>query len=181
MGPPIPELDLSKVVSMANKSTDIFNFSLGDRINTVGSPDQDGQYGFSYLADNLKGNRAEKDLDVLIGVIDSQIYDELYSSTDEDNKCIIISVKNVKSILDRARKSYTDYLLCEIGAQLLAIELRRTKKNISIVPEDCGQPWHKETKSCLFDYDENRDDTFKKLMSPQLCTKCKARRAFGQR
>lgn len=173
MGPLIPEIDLSKVQRTANKAQKTFHFSIGDKIETIGPSDVDGQYDFGRLEKLLKENRGESGVDIIIGVIDVGIYDELYSGIDENCKCIIISLYDIKATLERSRKSYVDYVLCEIAAQLLAIQYRRAMK-ISVAPEDCEEPWHDETRSCLFDYDENRYHTFKKLMSPTLCAKCKA-------
>jgi len=173
MGPPNPELDLSKVVRMANASQNIFSFSLGDKLETIGPPNLEGQYKFSDLVKTLKDSRLEEDVNVFIGVIDFPIYDELFSSIDEGNLYIIISLYDIDGILERSRKNSNDYVLCEIGAQLLAIEERRAK-DISIDPEEPGEPWHEETRACLFDYDKTRFYSYKKLMLPQLCSGCNA-------
>lgn len=175
MGTLIPQsdLDLDKVRHMANKAQKIFNFTLADPIETIGDADEDGQYKFSNIARILKSTRCEQNINVLVGIIDSPIRDELYSGIDEDFRCIIISLTDIDHILERSKKSYTDYVLSETAAQLLAIEYRRAE-GISADPEACAPPWHRETKSCLFDYDENRDQTYKKLMLPQLCVTCKA-------
>ena len=172
MGPLVPNFDLEKVRHMANKAQKVFTFTVGDQITTVGSTDRDEQYKFNDLSQTLK-QRSEEDINVLIGVIDSKIHNELYSGVDGDNQLIIVSLADIRNMLQLSRKGYNDYVLCEIGAQLLAIEYRRIR-SISFDPEECGVPWHEETLSCLFDYDENRDHTYKKLMSPKLCAKCKA-------
>lgn len=171
MGSQFPRLNLSDVVRVANKAQRSFHFRMGDAIETVGPPDQDGQYSFKSVAQLLQTTRVVDDAGIIVGVIDEQLFDELFSAVDEGCRYIIISICDIKGILNPSKKSYADYVLCEVAAQLLAIEYRRIK-GISADPKKCEPPWHLETKSCLFDYDETRRQTYKKMMWPQLCAPC---------
>jgi hypothetical protein len=86
---------------------------------------------------------------------------------------IVISITPVEDLLPRINKSKADYVLLEIAAQLLTIDYRR-QTNLSAEPEVCELPWHKETRSCVFDYCDNPPHTLKKLMAPKLCSECLA-------
>ena len=47
------------------------------------------------------------------------------------------------------------------------------KKQLNVDPQDCGLPWHEETRSCVFDYSDVLEDTSKKLVKPKLCSTCR--------
>ena len=179
MGVLIRGLDLSAVVRAGNAVQSSFLFTLGQKMDSVGEPRVvgdprvDGTYDFATLAVRLLSSRASPDIDVLVGVVDVEIFDELFSAIDENSKCIIVSIDNIEDILRRTNASYTGYILVEIAAQLLTIALRRTMKDV-VKPEDCGPPWHQETKACLFDYSEKRDHTGKKLIEMSVCDACEA-------
>lgn len=146
-------------------------FGVGYPIASIGDPDQDGQYSFKPLTRLLQKTKDEAD--IVVGVIDEPLFEDLFSTVDEDCRCIVISTWNVEGILGPSGKNHADYVLCETAAQLLAIDYRKRKEFFTANPQKCELPWHKETRSCLLDYDEERRQTYKKLMSPQLCKKCK--------
>ena len=174
MGPLVPGLKLEDVVGVANSAQNSFEFSVGVPIETLGTADKDdGQYFFDSLENLLEENRRNDDVDVLVGVIDEQIDDELFSSINKECSCIIISVAGVDEILERSDKTYADYVLCETAAQLLALKYRK-HSGIHADPKECEKPWHRQPKICLFDYDETRRHTYKKLMFPKLCKPCEA-------
>ena len=99
MGSEYPGLNLNDVVRVANKAQQTFQFTVGYKIETVGVQDKDGQYSFGHLARLLKKTRRVDDVEIIVGVIDAMIYDELFSTTDEDDTCVIISVNDVDGIL----------------------------------------------------------------------------------
>jgi hypothetical protein len=173
MGPPIRDLNFSNIARIANKSQDHYQFVIGDGILNLGSPNESGEYKVSDLAKLLEARRSEAKVDVAIGVIDSPLYWELFSSLDKGNNNIVISIDDIHETLERTKKSYAAYVLVEIAAQLLTIEYRRLTGK-SLEPEECGEPWHKETKSCLFDYSDYRPHSGKKLIDPHLCDSCRA-------
>ena len=175
MGPPDRDrdCDLTRVATLANRHQKHFEFTVSDPIQSLGAPLDDGSYAVDRLVDVLLNNRAESAETLLVGVIDSEVGDKLFSSLDRENRCIIISIDDVDSILKATSTTLTGYVLVETAAQLLTLEYRR-RTNVSINPDDCGEPWHEETRECLFDYCEKREATGKKLMVPKLCSVCQA-------
>lgn len=173
MGPPPDNLNLKGVVKTANRAQEYFNCVLGDPINTLGSPNTDGEYTVTQLATLLETRRRQNNAETEIGVIDAPLYDELFSGVDAASNNIVISITPVESLLSGINKSKADYVLLEVGAQLLTIEYRR-QTNLSVEPEVCERPWHKETRSCLFDYCDHPPHTLKKLKEHRLCAECQS-------
>ena len=165
--------DLTHVVKLANRCQEHFEFTVSDPIQSLGNPLADGSYTVDILVDVLLNNRVESDETVLVGVVDSEVGDKVFSCLDRKNRCIIISIDDVDSILKSTSTTLTGYVLVETAAQLLTLEYRR-RTNISIDPDNCGDPWHEETRECLFYYCEKREHSGKKLMAPKMCLACQA-------
>ena len=170
----LPEgLDLARVVKRANKAQKHYSFSLGEELEVATDPDADEeQYTFHTLAVRL-GARRDSATQLLVGVTDYGVYDELFSAVDNDLSCIIVSTADIQKLIDADRTTTAGYVLFEIAAELLTIEYRRLTKK-SFDPTECGAPWHMVRKSCIFDYDEERKHTGKKMLKPNLCRRCKS-------
>ena len=174
MGPLAQEFNIGRIKKRGNQAQNYYSFGVGDEITALGVP-EDGRYTADSLLKLLGQNRGSTDIDVLIGVVDCQIYDDLFSAVDKDNKCIIISTQanNIRGIVEKFKTTIEAYVLVQIGAQLLTIEYRRAI-NTTADPEDCEPPWHEETRSCVFDYSDDFEHTAKKLIALSLCESCKA-------
>ena len=173
MGPLVTGLNLTTISTFANRCQKHFHFTVSDPIQSVGKPSDNASYTVDSLADALLNNRAELGDTVLIGVVDSEVGDKVFSSLDRKNRCIIISIDDVDSILKQTKTTLKGYVLVETAAQLLTLKYRR-RVQVSIDPDACGEPWHEETRECLFDYCEKREHTGKKLMVPKICSHCQA-------
>lgn len=175
LGPLHGHLNLREVASKANGSQahHVFHWD-DDAILHLKDPTEDSgrQYSFAALADRL-GSKRGADAEVLVGVTDHPIYDELYSAVTSDLRCIVISTADIEEVIDAESTSVAGYVLFEISAQLLTIEYRRLAR-IMPDPEKCCEPWHLERRSCMFDYDEERKHTGKKMAAPSLCKTCQA-------
>jgi hypothetical protein len=172
MGAPFHELNLAEVVKIGNLAQQHFRFISGDKILHLGDPDEDGRYGVSQLIDLLEARKKGNAARIFVGVIDSPLQDELFSAVDSTNSHIIVSIDDIAGILSTSNKACVDYVLFEIAAQLLTIEYRRSIGKCA-PPEECHDPWHKETRSCVFDYCDYRPQTWKKLISLHLCDECR--------
>lgn len=174
MGPLPGEVNIDRIKKRGNNAQNYYSFTVGDEITSLGRP-QKGEYTADHLLGLLKRERGSGDIDVLVGVLDSPIHDDLFSAVDRDNKCIVISTQanNIRNIVIDCKTSIEAYVLVQIAAQLLTIEYRRAT-NTTADPEDCEPPWHAETKSCVFDYSDIVEHTGKKLIAPRLCESCKA-------
>ncbi len=168
------DLNLRAVQKTANKVQDHFQFVVGDPINHLGQPNEDGEYWVADLAALLEDRRLRNAAEFEIGVTDSPLCEELFSGVDSASNNIAISVANIDDLLSKINKTGAAYVLVEIAAQLLTLDYRR-QTALSVEPETCAPPWHEETRSCIFDYCGNRPHTVKKLMSPKLCSECEAR------
>ena len=173
IGPLDEGLDLGRVAKRANKAQEQYEFALGDVVNVTTEPDEgDSQYSFEALAERLYVRR-EDGTQLLVGVTDLHIFDELFSAVDEQLSCVIISTADIQDVIDGDRTTPGGYVLFEIAAQLLTIEYRRMAK-WTCPPTTCGKPWHNTRQACIFDYDEERQHTGKKMLKPRLCPECKA-------
>ena len=110
----------------------------------------------------------------MVGVTDHPVYDELFSAVARDLSCIIVSTADIGNVIDADRTTAAGYVLFEIAAELLTIEYRcLTTERFD--PAECKAPWHIARRSCIFDYDDERQHTGGKMLRPQLCEECKLR------
>ena len=172
MGPLVAACDEAWLVRAANRSQTFYHFEVGDPVPSLGTPDEDGAYRIDDLIDILVQSRAE-DGAILVGIVDATIGDEYFSALNRKNDCVLVSIDGVESILEKTGTTLQGYVLVEVAAQLLTIDYRQ-RADISVDPDECGPPWHGDTRQCLFDYCEKRDHSGKKLMAPNLCVRCHA-------
>lgn len=168
------ELNLGKVVRTANRVQRHFHLSVERAIEHLGEPGIDGEYRFDGLADLLKVGRDLSAGQVVVGVIDSILEtNELFSGVDEANCCIVVSTtgNDLPTLLAQHNRTFESYILTEVAAQLLAIEYRR-HTGLSCDPAECGSPWHRDPRACLFDYCDDPHHTLKKLINPRVCDAC---------
>ena len=173
MGPLVAACDEAWLVRAANRSQTFYHFEVGDPVPSLGAPDEDGAYRIDNLIDILVQSRAE-DGAILVGIVDATIGDEYFSALNRKNDCVLVSIDGVQSILEKTQTTLQGYVLVEVAAQLLTIAYRQ-RANISADPNECGLPWHGDTRQCLFDYCEKREHSGKKLMAPNLCARCRAK------
>ena len=175
MGPCGEGVNLTKIKKYGNKAQPHYSFSVGDSLSELGPPNEHGKYTVRQLLDLLLKVRNEENVDILVGVIDIPLVDDIFSSTDHSNGAIVVSTQsgNIRATISGINSTIGAYVLMEIAAQILAIEFRRAAE-IHAEPENCEKPWHTETKSCVFDYSDNLPDTEKKLLNPRLCDSCRA-------
>ena len=165
---------MPRLVRAANRSQKFYHFEDSDPVQSLGDPDEDGAYGIDSLINVLVNSRAEADDKILVGIVDATMGDEHFSAVDRDNRCIVVSIDEIQPILEKTSTTVEGYVLVEMAAQLLTIDYRR-RANVSVAPDECGPPWHGDTRPCLFDYCEKRDYSGKKLMDPNLCDECRAK------
>ena len=174
LGPMRDGLDLARVAKRANRAQSLYHFLVGEPLSVPTEPDAgDGQYTFQELAGRLTV-RGVGSAQLLVGVTDHSIYDELFSAVDEDLSCILISTADIGDVIDADRTTAAGYVLFEIAAELLTIEYRRLTNQKSD-PTTCELPWHIVRKSCIFDYDSERKHTGEKMLKPDLCAACRSR------
>lgn len=172
LGPLHEQLNLRGVVNKANRSQGQYIFHLADPLEYLEeSTEDEGQYKFDLLADHLQRKRGSDTAQVLIGVTDHAIHDQMFSALSSDFTCILISTADIEEGTITQKTSMAGYVLFEIGAQLLTIEYRRLRE-IKSEPEECAEPWHKERRTCLFDWDEERKHTGQKIASQKICVLC---------
>ena len=167
--------NITTIARYGNKAQDLYTFSIGDPICELDTPNSDGKYTVTELLTKLLDARSEENIDILVGIVDMPLVDDIFSSTDPKNSAIIVSTQSglIRSTVTRVNSTIEKYILMEIAAQILAIAYRRAAK-INADPEDCEKPWHEQTKSCIFDYSDHLPDTAKKLVNPNICVSCKA-------
>ena len=167
-------LDLDKVVRWANKAQEYYSFSLDEALGVTTDPDaEDEQYRFETLAARLDA-RSNDGTQLLVGVTDVHVYDELFSAVDQPLRRIIVSTADIRNVIDGDRTTAAGYVLFEIAAELLTIEYRRLTRE-TFDPTECAAPWHRARQSCIFDYDEEREHTGEKMLQPKLCPTCKSK------
>ena len=174
LGPLHEQLNLKGVVNKANRSQGQYIFHLADPLEYLPEPTEDEghQYKFDLLADLLQSKRGNDTAQVLIGVIDHAIHDQMFSALNSELTCILISTADIEEGNVTQKTSMAGYVLFEIGAQLLTIEYRHLRK-IKSEPEECAEPWHKKRLTCVFDWDEERKYTGQKIASPKICEVCR--------
>lgn len=168
-----PGVNLDLVKRMAQRVQRHYHFSIGDRITNLGEPMENGLYQSARLLDVLIDNRQIDGDSICVGITHCQLHDEIMSAVDLNNRAVLITTDptTTEPFLSRVQANITGYVLFEMAAQLLTIDYRhRTQLNID--PEDCGSPWHKQTKGCVFDYSDVLKDTRIKLIKPTICSEC---------
>ena len=174
MGPLVAACDVAWLVRAANSSQKVYRFEVGDPLQSLGDPDEDGAYPIDNLIDILVKSRAGASGAILVGIVDVTMGDEYFSAVNRENDCILVSISGVQPILEKTRTTLQGYVLVEVAAQLLTIAYRQ-RADISTDPDECELPWHGDTRQCLFDYCEKREHSGKKLMAPNLCVRCRAK------
>ena len=131
MGPLPRRALLDTVVERGNGVQQHYAFAISEPLTSLGPPNDKGEYRFKSLAEKLlqrkRGSGSDSTADILVGVVDSPLYDELFSGIDESLRVVIVSTANMLDTLERTQRSHADYVLVEIAAQLLAIEYRSNK------------------------------------------------------
>lgn len=173
MGPLPTTVELKRVMSRANRVQSHYQFVLGDPLKHLGVPDNDGRYTVTELAALLEQRRVLSNAEATVGVVDCPLVDELFSAVDKAARTVVVSTDDLDAILTRTNSSRNQFVLVEIAAQLLTIDYRR-QTGITPEPNVCAPPWHKEGRACLFDYCDNRPQTGRKLIAPQLCEQCRS-------
>lgn len=173
LGPLRVGLKLTTVVDRANRAQQSYFFRLGDSVESTGEPDaEQGRYTFDRLASRL-ATRRDENTQLLVGVTDHAVHDEMFSAVAKDLSCIIVSTDDIQTVLKTDGTTDTGYVLFEIAAQLLTIEYRRLSEE-RFPPTECGAPWHRERRRCIFYWDEERQHTGQKMLEPGLCPPCDA-------
>jgi hypothetical protein len=89
MGPLPNDLNLSGVARAANKVQQHFQCVVGDPINHLGEPDEEGEYKVAELATLLETRRQQNAAEIEVGVIDAPLYEELFSGVDSESNNIV--------------------------------------------------------------------------------------------
>lgn len=178
------KVNLHEVAIELNAAQDVYVFEVRDPLFNLPDPDRhepgnpaaQPQYDANKLFSYLRAYRTPaSDTEIQVGVIKHKIYYNMYSLISPTNDAIIVTLRvpQIDQILQKARKTFSQYVELEIGAQLLALWYRRCAK-LSYAPEECGEPWHKARWNCLFDWYGLDPDNIGKLMAPQVCDQVKA-------
>jgi hypothetical protein len=127
------------------------------------------RYDSAELFNYMKIHRSGGPGSLPFGVIDSEIYDDLFSTTDIDNTAGIVSthVTSLKEVLALSQKTVEQYIELEIGIQLLAMAYRQ-RASIRADPAECALPWHIDRRECIFDYYGLSAGDTQKLTSPKI-------------
>lgn len=165
------QLSLEKVVKFANGAQSYFKFNLSNSITNIGDPNKNGKYKTGFLTKLINDTKTDSKQDIRVGVIDYPLWGGLFSGINKDCNCIIISIHNIDGIIKDTWSTYEAYVLTEIAVQLLTIKYR-ISKHLIVKPEKLEKPWHRQTKSCLFDYCEIPAHTRRKLIAPNICDSC---------
>lgn len=179
LGPVASRVDINRVRTDLNDAQRVYEFVVYDSllnlpVPTVARPDGRNlppAYApdalFEYVWTHRGTTRGTPP--VLFGVIDTEVFDGLYSAIDRSNRMGVVSlcVDSLPDVLSASRKTREQYVELEVGAQLLAIQYRR-RAGLSCDPGGCDKPWHIERRDCLFDYFGLTADDVQKLISPKL-------------
>src|SRR5688572_10069485 len=95
------------------------------------------QYDPNQLFRYLWRHRGRENL-ILVGIVDNEIFDDLYSTVDKKNLMVLVSLRTrlLSRVLEISKKTVEQYVTLEIGTQLLAIQYRRITK-LSADPLKC--------------------------------------------
>lgn len=179
IGPVAARLDLETLLKRMNAAQVVYVFSLGDALldppaptiprsdGTNGSPEYDADRLFEYMAVGRK--LSDDQTAITCGVVDSEIFDDLWSVSDRTNTMILVTtrVSSLPGVLRVSRRPLEQYVELEIAIQLLTIDYRG-RVGLSVPPNRCGLPWHVERLGCLFDYYGLSEQNVQKLVAPRL-------------
>jgi hypothetical protein len=175
LGPISHKVNLTKLVDQLNACQHRYAFREADPIwhlpEPGAAPGNSPVYQPHDLFNVIEKQRTKSGLQrhIVAAITDNEIFEDLYSTIDNKNQAILISLRaeSLAEILASARKSYTQYAALELGAQLLALKYRRCAQ-VTIDPTDCGPPWHRDRRNDLFDYFGLDPTNTRKLLAPKL-------------
>ena len=176
LGPLNNKVDLEHLASLLNKHQLFYRFDVLSSLQNLPYPaiPRPGNNLPAFHPDQLFEYMEEKRRsaggDVLLaGVIDSEVHDDLYSTSDRFNRACIVSLRtdNLAEVIAESGKTYEQYVALELAAQLLSIQFRRAA-GISADPCACVSPWHEERLNCLFDYYGLTSGNVTKLIEARL-------------
>ena len=127
VGPLVAACEVAWLVRAASRSQQFYHFEVGDPVQSLGAPDEDGAYRIDDLIDILVKSRAEADGAILVGIVDAEMGDECFSAVNRENDCILVSIDGVQPILEKTRTTLQGYVLVEVAAQLLTIAYRQRR------------------------------------------------------
>jgi hypothetical protein len=179
LGPVYERVNIRAIADNLNSTQRLYQFTVDDPLLNLPqptvytpalgnvSPQFDAAELFEYILRH-RGMHLSSNV-IIVGIIDTEVYDELFSTIDRANTMILVStrINNLPVVLAQSRKTYEQYVALEIGAQLLAIEYRR-RAGIFADPKTCAKPWHIERRNCLFDYYGLDPANVQKLISPKI-------------
>lgn len=147
-----------------------FNLGEPSGIKSVSEP---VNYTVADLRAAITKSEIVDNADTIICVIDHELIDEYFSFISYDNQVIFVSTR--LAILDGAlvisNKGIEEYVMLEIGAQLIALLVRRAL-DIHVLENECAPPWHLARRHCVFDFHGLGPGDGEKLMQPRLCGGC---------
>jgi hypothetical protein len=170
-------LDVKRLAKRLNRSSPAFCFTALQSVTDIPVPTmppaKSGTSSPQYAADALfallRSHGSSRTFDILVGIIDSEIYDEMFSLLDPANRLILISTRtpHIQTILAKSNRTFYNYVGLEIAAQLLCA-LYRLKVGIQTRPEECQPPWHIERLNCLYDWYGMSPANVTKLLRPRI-------------
>ena len=171
------KIDLDDIALKLKKSQSVFDFKKIDPIPISGIEGEKRQGNvLFYRPEDLFGIikdaclvRDIPDKSLFVAITDNEVYEDLFSALNSNNDAIIVSLRaeKLQEILSSSYRSYNQYVMLEIGAQLLASFYRR-HKGINAQPSDCEMPWHRERRNDLFDYYGLHPENTSKLITPKM-------------
>lgn len=157
-----------------NKAQKEYNFIVIDPIENLGEPDDNEQYPFKYLVSQALKRLDPKKNELIVGITSNSITGEYFSDVDPPNRVIIISLNDMKVYLEDADRDFEDYVILEVSGNIAEYEHAKIYPQSSVIGI-CGDPWHRETRGCLFDYCNRRSDIVEKLRHTQVENICRGR------
>lgn len=170
-------VNVDRLASRLEDVNTIYKFRVLDPILVLPEPTLQPAQGRNYspqfdaavLFALLKKHSQRTLVDIVVGIIDSEIYDELFSTNNSENDAVLVSLRSptLPEILERSGRTPLNYVGLEIAAQLLCIQYRR-KIGQPSDPGKCSPPWHIQRLNCLFDWYGISPTNVTKLQRPQL-------------
>lgn len=170
-------VDLEALAARLDQTGEIYRFRVLPAIEMIPEPTEptsrggnfSPQYDPAVLFGLLDAHLHRHLVDFVVGVIDSEIYDEIFSTINPSNSAILVSLRTptLPEILRKSGRAAVNYVGLEIAAQLLCIQYRRATGLIS-EPSVCAPPWHVQRLNCLFDWYGISPTNVTKLQSPKL-------------
>jgi hypothetical protein len=170
-------LDLLLLRKRLQRSTSLYTFEVLDPIHLLPEPTEEPAQGKGFspqfnphaLFLLLESHPERRRTDFVVGVIDSEVYNELFSTINPLNDSILISLRTrtLPLILQKSGRSITNYVGLELAAQLLCIQYR-SSAGATNDPTQCNPPWHIQRLNCLFDWFGISPTNVTKLLRPSL-------------